>query len=725
VVRQFAHTALGSPERRSDFTETLYWHPVLVLPDGKGEVSFQLCDSTTRFQVTAFAHTLDGRLGSATQSIDSRLPLTVKAATPLEVTSSDRIDLPVNLTNNTTEARKVELSLLEHKGLELLSERGQQELSLPADTTVRRDLRFRPTLAEGTAHLELAGKAGAAEDKVRLSFRVVPEGFPVVGSHSDVLEKSASQSITLPEKWVPGTLKCQVQVYPSTLATLEQGLAALLREPCGCFEQTSTSNYPNLLILDYLRENKQARPDVESRARDLLARGYTQLTSFECLHPEKSDRRGYEWFGGAAPPHEALTAYGLMEFRDMARVYPVDPAMVRRTQQYLMDQRDGKGGFKRNPRALDTFGRAPDHITNAYIVWSLTESGKEDDVKKELEALADQAKTSKDPYFLSLVANSLINRGKTAEAVKLLEAVARAQKDDGHLDAEQTSITGSGGRDLQIETTALAVMGWLKANPGTFNGPVQKAVKWIGQQRGGFGGFGSTQSTILALKALIAFTRANQHAAEAGKLSLYVGERPVAEKDFAAGASDTLVVEVPDAEKNLQPGRNRLRAEITGKNVFPYTLTWSYQTLQPASAEKCPVRLSTRLARTEVREGESVRLTVKVENASGQGQGMAVAIIGLPGGLIVPEDLKQLKEYIRLPRDGSKPLLGAFEIRGRELVLYWRDLAPDQKIEVPIDLIARIPGEYHGPASRGYLYYNADLKHWVEPLGVKIASRAE
>ncbi len=89
---------------------------------------------------------------------------------------------------------------------------------------------------------------------------------------------------------------------------------------------------------------------------------------------------------------------------------------------------------------------------------------------------------------------------------------------------------------------------------------------------------------------------------------------------------------------------------------------------------------------------------MKVENATVIGQGMTVAIVGLPGGLIVPEDLKQLKEYTRLPEDGSRPLLGSFELRGRELVLYWRDLAPGQKIAVPIDLICRVPGEYSGPA---------------------------
>jgi hypothetical protein len=252
---------------------------------------------------------------------------------------------------------------------------------------------------------------------------------------------------------------------------------------------------------------------------------------------------------------------------------------------------------------------------------------------------------------------------------------------------------------------------------------VQKAIKWIGQQRGGYGGFGSTQSTILALKALIAYTKENKKTAEAGELKLYVGDREVSKVAFAAGAAEALTLSVPSAEEVLKPGANKVRVEITGKNAFPYTLSWTYSTLQPVSAENCPVRLTTTLAQTAIKEADAVRLTVQVENKSGEPQGMAVAIVGLPGGLKVPEDLKQLKEYTAKPANGDRPLLSFFEIRGRELVLYWRDLAPDQKIEVPVDLIANVPGEYSGPASRAYLYYNADLKHWVEPLKVTIAAK--
>ena len=112
---------------------------------------------------------------------------------------------------------------------------------------------------------------------------------------------------------------------------------------------------------------------------------------------------------------------------------------------------------------------------------------------------------------------------------------------------------------------------------------------------------------------------------------------------------------------------------------------------------------------------------MRLENTADHGQAMTVAVVGLPAGLKLPEDMKQLKDLVRLPLDGTSPAVGHFELRGRELVLYWRDLAPKKVVDLSIDLIAAYPGEYRGPASRAYLYYNADHKHWVDPLTVSIA----
>ena len=43
---------------------------------------------------------------------------------------------------------------------------------------------------------------------------------------------------------------------------------------------------------------------------------------------------------------------------------------------------------------------------------------------------------------------------------------------------------------------------------------------------------------------------------------------------------------------------------------------------------------------------------------------------------------------------------------------------------MPVDLVCRVPGVYRGPASRAYLYYNADQRWWVEPLEVKLTAKA-
>jgi hypothetical protein len=54
-----------------------------------------------------------------------------------------------------------------------------------------------------------------------------------------------------------------------------------------------------------------------------------------------------------------LTAYGVLQFTEMTKVYPVDTAMLDRTTKWLLSRRDGKGGFERSSQALDEFGGAP------------------------------------------------------------------------------------------------------------------------------------------------------------------------------------------------------------------------------------------------------------------------------------------------------------------------------------------------------------------------------
>lgn len=105
------------------------------------------------------------------------------------------------------------------------------------------------------------------------------------------------------------------------------------------------------------------KPELIKRASDMLEKGYKRLIGFE------TDTRGFEWFG-KAPGHEALTAYGLAQFMDMKKVLDVDASLVDRTHPWFLGRlKDDKSGFLRNSKALDSFGRASEATTDAYIVW--------------------------------------------------------------------------------------------------------------------------------------------------------------------------------------------------------------------------------------------------------------------------------------------------------------------------------------------------------------------
>ncbi len=729
VVREYAHQrdlALG--DVRSDFTETVYWHPVKVLPDsGKGFVEFQLSDDIARYQVLVAGHTLDGRIGAITKTIEARQPFSVDPKLPLEVSHTDVIDVPLRVTNDSDDARKVTFGVTANG---LKPEGAVPEfIELGPNGKGRQMLRLKADKLNGPATVGLTGSSGPDKDMILRTITVVPDGFPGVGSVSDMLEKGrAAGSVKVPKDVVPGTLKVRLEVYPTSMADLVKGLDGLLREPYGCFEQTSTTNYPNTLILDYMTQTNQTNPEAARRAKDLLDKGYGRLISYECPDTPLKAKQGFEWFGGADQQHEALTAYGLMQFKDMARVHAVDPQLIKRTQDFLLSRKDGAGGFKRNARALDSFGGAPKHTTDAYIVWALVESDPDNtenmDLAKEIAALKtaalDENSTGgKDSYFVALVANVLLHRGDRATAHLLLDRLKDKNMKAGAVTGAVTSITRSGGRDLEIETTAIAMLGWLRANDPKYATAIKDATKWISQQRGGYGGFGSTQSTIMALKALILFAKKSAHPAESGEIKLMVGGKEVAVRKFSEKDVEVIGLDIPNAEAFFKAGEATDVEIVTdAKQPYPFALSYTYTTLTPVSAEKCAVKIGTRLGKAEAAEGDTVPLHLTFENKQNKGQGMSVAIIGIPAGMKVPTDMKQLTDL------REKGQIAYFETRGRELILYWRELAPEQKIALTVDLVCDVPGTYRGPASRGYLYYDADHKHWVEPLAMKIAPLA-
>jgi len=64
------------------------------------------------------------------------------------------------------------------------------------------------------------------------------------------------------------------KVYPSPLANMEEALNALLRQPNGCFEQTSSTNYPLVMAQQYFTSHQGVDPEKIAKAKTLLEQGY-------------------------------------------------------------------------------------------------------------------------------------------------------------------------------------------------------------------------------------------------------------------------------------------------------------------------------------------------------------------------------------------------------------------------------------------------------------------
>src|SRR5262249_54030557 len=137
-------------------------------------------------------------------------------------------------------------------------------------------------------------------------------------------------------------------------------------------EQTSSSAYPNILVADYVKKARVASPQLLLKAEQYLNVGYQKLLTFE------RPGGGFDWWGNG-PPLVWLSAYGLQEFNDMAKVYPIDRSVIDRTQKWLMSKQDPKDGTWSDIGA--THGETiaakgnPKLLLTSYVTWSLADSG--------------------------------------------------------------------------------------------------------------------------------------------------------------------------------------------------------------------------------------------------------------------------------------------------------------------------------------------------------------
>lgn len=707
VVREFAHQdrANRKPNDRIDFAETLYWSAAVSTgANGQATVKFHLADSVTSFKAIASGYTSGGDLGASEAQVESVQPFYLEPKLPLEVSAGDQVLAPVALVNGTMgPLGDVRLTAQTGKDIE---HGGLTSATLSAGARLRQLLSLEILRGNGPQKISIDGTAGNFSDHVERTLSVKPAGFPYEIAFGGMLspQKPAVHAVTIPEGVSPGSVQFAASVYPTPLANMTQALSRLIQEPSGCFEQTSSTTYPMTMAQQYFLTHQGVDPQLVKDAREKLDRGYQRLVGFEC-----SDK-GYEWFG-ENPGHEALTAFGLLHFTDMAKVRPVDQAMMTNTRAWLMKQRDGNGGFERKRRALHTWIEDKDS-SNAYITWAMLETGEKGNVlSREIQTVEDSGQKSPNAYVTALAANVAWLGGQKDLARSMMSKLAQQQAKDGSVQGATQSIVGSGGEALLVETTSLATLAWLREP--SFSGNVERAIKYLADSCQD-GRYGSTQSTVLALRAIVAYDQARAHPKHGGAVRLMVDGKLVgAQVRFDADTKGAIAL--PDAAPLLTRGTHELKLQMEDGSEMPYSATVRYHALTPDSSKRAKVSLELGTSKTDVTEGELVDVVATVTNKTQEHLPTVVAIVGLPGGLEPRHD--QFKELVK------KGAIDQYEVRGRDVVLYWRGMEAGASNRVPLSLVAAVPGRYTGPASRAYLYYTDEDKVWLKGLHVTVAPK--
>ena len=703
----------GAPQReavrtRSRFPETLLWRPEVITDrGGRAVIDVPLADSITTWRIFASASSADGLHGRTALDLRAFQPFFVDVDLPATLTVGDRIHLPVSIYNYLKVPQRVSLRLELGDGLAALGARTQELTLAPSQVAVRHFPLEARRIGEqlATVHAAATSTSGeVARDTVERRARVEPDGSERARSFAGVLDGAASHTMTIPEHAIAGTTRVQLAIHPGPLSQTLDGLEGLLQMPDGCFEQTSSTLYPNVLVLDYLRQTRKATPALEAQARRFIGAGYQRLLTFEV------PGGGFSWFG-KAPANLVLTAYGVMEFTDMGRVHPVDQRLVARTRRWLIDKQAADGSWGPDKRYY--LDGVVNHLTRdrlritAYVAHALAYSGyRGPALQRGLAYVKAHLTEARDAYTLALAGN-LLGRAREAGQVSTLDRLWKLRRTGEHVyfDGPGATVMHGAGRGGDVETTALATLAFLEAR-----GQVQRITPLVAglvASKDSAGSWHSTQATILSLRALLAYQRTTT-APPRGTLEVAVNGR--APRLVRLDGQDR--VHHLDLASIAAPGSHRVALRFRGTGRAQYQLVGRYWEPHRASPTAGALSIATRVDRSSVRRGDPVRLAVRVANRAGRAVPMPLVSVALPPGLeLDPEELERLAKTAGVDK---------VQQRGNQALLYLEELSARGEVRFELRLGSRYPLDVQARPSTIYEYYQPENRAESRPQRVRV-----
>lgn len=387
------------------------------------------------------------------------------------------------------------------------------------------------------------------QDAVIRPLLVEPEGIAQEYSFSDLIcphlvesSKIWEQQLNLDipattQGYVNGSGRGEVTVVGDVMGAAMSNIDQLLGMPYGCGEQNMVKFAPNIFIMKYLKAIGREDPATTEQATLYMKTGYQRELSFQ--HPDGS----YSAFGpgsgiggpGHGPPPEPgslwLTAFVIKCFAQAKPFIFISEDEIQKSVRFLMLHQREDGSFpvvgKLFSKSLkgglaNVKGKkgAEDVGLTAFTLVALMEAGLNRDaeiVDRGFAFLADIRPTSVDTYTAALVTYAFAildpKSSKMAEWRQNLESRAVVgnserfwkAKDEDEDDSEiGWNPPWRRSNSANVETTAYALLS-LMAEAEAKQKPIinlNPIVNWLTKQRNAFGGFSSTQDTVLGIQAL-------------------------------------------------------------------------------------------------------------------------------------------------------------------------------------------------------------------------------
>ncbi|MHC4545170.1 MAG: alpha-2-macroglobulin family protein, partial [Planctomycetota bacterium] len=699
---------------REYFPETLYFNPA-VITDGLGHavLDIPLADSITTWRMTCMASSAAGQLGSSTAGIRVFQDFFVDIDFPVSLTQNDQVHVPIAIYNYLKTDQKIQLEVKKENWFEL---EGLAEKTVTLGPSEVRAVYFPITVRKiGFQKFTVTARGAKKSDAVARTVEIVPDGKEHLVSESGRLAGTITHTITIPNGAIDDASKIFVKIYPGVLSQVAEGLEKMLRMPFGCFEQTSSVTYPNILVLDYMKTTSKITPELQMKAEGFINAGYQRLVSYEV------PGGGFEWFG-KAPAHRILTAYGLMEFYDMSKVYEVDPAIISRTQQWLAKCQEKDGSYKPTAGGIreGAINKFTDDVfrNTAYITWALASTSYEGpEVGKGIDYLRKHLSEMKDNYTIALTANALATVDpKDKATLDVLQTLydRRTEKEEiAYWAAQSETPTHGSGAAGDIEVTALAVQAFIRC--GRELGTVSKAITYLVKNKDAYGTWQSTQATIQALRAMLMAERGATATANATIELTFNGKKIT---DLRVDENNSDVMQLVDLKDHTREGNNTITLKFEGEGALLYQVVGRYylpypKKVQPHREE--PMTIKVEYDRTQLTSDDIINVTATVTNNRRGKAKMIIVDLGLPPGFtLIPDKLNSLVE---------SEIIEKYSTTGRQIIVYLREVAHGKPIEIKYQLLAKYPLKAKTPKSAVYEYYNPEVRVEAEPIQLVVSKQ--